>query len=125
MAQGTDGRAALGSCDKPGHMSYVLSSANMNPARLWTEQQCSASRGPVLSLLSGVMFELPGAPQLANACLIMDPLTQAKSSVKKRPWDLCTQQLQTYLNKKRGIEHEKGLIKQRSVFVSQKKACIN
>lgn len=80
---GTDGKAALGSCDKPDHMSYVPSSANMNPARLWTEQQCSASRGPVLSLLSGVMFELPGAPQLANACLITDPLSRAKSSVKK------------------------------------------
>jgi len=29
------------------------------------------------------MFELPGAPQLANACLITDPLSRAKSSVKK------------------------------------------
>lgn len=43
---GTDDRAALGSCDKSGHMSYVLSSANMNLARLEPEQQCSASRGP-------------------------------------------------------------------------------
>ncbi len=42
---GADDRAELGSCDKPGHMTYDLSSANMNPARLWPEQQCSASRG--------------------------------------------------------------------------------
>ncbi len=69
----------------------------------------------VLSLLSGVMFELPGAPQLANACLITDPLTQAKRGLWEPIGAVYT--ATANIPQQNDRTHEEGLIKHSAEFL--------
>lgn len=101
---GTDGRAALGS---------FFCKHEPCSAQAWTTMQCL--QRPVLSLLSGVMFELPGPRSW-----LMPALSENLSLGPKALWETVRPVYTATANipqQKQNGRLEKGLIEQRSVSV--------